>query len=137
MEALESVGLKKTDFGKYPRELSGGMRMRTSIARALVTDPSVMLLDEPFAALDDILRTRLNELLLELWQKRQRTILFVTHNISEAIYLSHHVAVFGKGRIAEMIPNTLSWPRSAEQRTGPEFIRFYAKVSRLLNQHAT
>lgn len=131
--ALEAVGLQPSDFRKFPRELSGGMRMRTSIARALVTDPSVMLLDEPFAALDDILRTRLNELLIELWQQRRRTILFVTHNIAEAVYLSHRVAVFGRGRIAQLVNNPIAWPRVASQRNSPEFVAFYAHLSSLLN----
>jgi NitT/TauT family transport system ATP-binding protein len=130
--ALKAVGLKESDLGKFPRELSGGMRMRTSIARALATDPSVLLLDEPFAALDDILRTRLNELLLELWQQRKRTVLFVTHNIAEAIYLSHRIAVFGTGRIAELITNPIRWPRTGQNRSEPEFADFYGRVSQAL-----
>jgi NitT/TauT family transport system ATP-binding protein len=135
-EALAAVGLPPADFRKFPRELSGGMRMRTSIARALVTNPSVMLLDEPFAALDDILRTRLNELLLDLWQQRQRTILFVTHNIAEAVYLSHRVAVFGKGRIANYVDNPIAWPRVFQQRNTSEFVSFYAHLSQLLGATA-
>ena len=108
--------------------------MRVSIARALVTDPSILLLDEPFAALDDILRTRLNQLLLDLWQTRQRTILFVTHNIAEAIYLSHRVVVFGQGRIASSIDNPLDWPRVNEQRASPAFAAFYGEVSQALEE---
>ena len=127
--ALDAVGLSERDYGKFPRELSGGMRMRTSIARALVTDPSILLLDEPFAALDDILRNRLNDLLLQLWQQRQRTILFVTHNIAEAVYLSHRIAVFGSGKIAEVVTNPLPWPRCASHRSAPEFARFFGQVS--------
>lgn len=130
--ALAAVGLKERDFSKFPRQLSGGMRMRTSIARALVTDPSILLLDEPFAALDDILRNRLNELLLELWQERQRTILFVTHNIAEAIYLSHRIAIFGNGKIADIVSNPLPWPRCAVQRSSAEFAGFFGKVSQAL-----
>lgn len=135
--ALNAVGLTERDYKKFPRELSGGMRMRTSIARALVTDPSILLLDEPFAALDDILRTRLNELLLELWQQRQRTILFVTHNIAEAVFLSHRIAVFGKGRIADLITNPLPWPRTASDRTSPEFGRFFGTVGQKLAEAQT
>ena len=130
--ALTAVGLSERDYAKFPRELSGGMRMRTSIARALVTDPSVLLLDEPFAALDDILRNRLNDLLLELWQERQRTILFVTHNIAEAIYLSHRIAIFGSGKIAEVVTNPLPWPRAAAHRSSPEFATFFGQVSQNL-----
>lgn len=132
VDALTAVGLSTSDHLKFPRELSGGMRMRVSIARALVTDPSIMLLDEPFAALDEILRTRLNELLLELWTKRKRTIVFVTHNIAEAIYLSHRIAVFGKGRIVKVLNNNLGWPRSEEQRSSVAFGEFYGAVSHTL-----
>lgn len=128
-EALDAVGLGRDDERKFPRELSGGMRMRTSIARALVTDPNVMLLDEPFAALDDMLRTRLNELILELWAVRERTILFVTHNIAEAVYLSHRVALLGQGRVAKIIENPLPWPRTAKQRSSVAFAEIYGKVS--------
>ncbi len=130
--ALTAVGLSEPDYEKFPRELSGGMRMRTSIARALVTDPSILLLDEPFAALDDILRNRLNDLLLQLWQERQRTILFVTHNIAEAIYLSHRIAIFGSGKIAEVAVNPLPWPRCASHRSSPEFAAFFGQVSHTL-----
>ena len=130
--ALTAVGLSERDYAKFPRELSGGMRMRTSIARALVTDPSILLLDEPFAALDDILRNRLNDLLLELWQERQRTVLFVTHNIAEAIYLSHRIAIFGSGKIAEVVTNPLPWPREASHRSSTEFAKFFGEVSHKL-----
>ncbi len=131
--ALSAVGLHEQDLRKFPRELSGGMRMRTSIARALLTEPSILLLDEPFAALDDILRTRLNELLLELWEQRRRTILFVTHNIAEAVYLSHRIAVFGMGQIADVVDNPLAWPRRAEQRAESDFAEFYGRISRILH----
>ena len=126
---LESVGLGVSVLGQYPRELSGGMRMRASIARALVTDPKVMLLDEPFAALDDLLRTRMNDLLLDLWHERERTILFVTHNIAEAVYLSHRIVLLGGGRIAKIIDNTLPWPRSAPDRSSTRFAELYGAVS--------
>ncbi len=128
-ETLSSVGLERHTFRRFPRELSGGMKMRASIARALVTDPTILLLDEPFAALDDLLRTRMNELVLELWEQKRRTIVFVTHNIAEAAYLSHRVAVLGGGRVASLLDNPLPWPRSAKFRTTTEFAEFYGKIS--------
>jgi NitT/TauT family transport system ATP-binding protein len=130
--ALSSVELNEETWQRFPRQLSGGMRMRVSIARSLVTDPDLLLLDEPFAALDDLLRTKLNELLLHLWDARKRTILFVTHNISEAIFLSHKIAVLGGGRLARLLDNPLPWPREVEQRTSLDFAKFYGQVSQAL-----
>ncbi len=126
---LTAVELGESAWRMFPRQLSGGMKMRTSIARALVTQPSVLLLDEPFAALDDLLRTKLNQLLLRLWQSRQPTILFVTHNIAEAVWLSHRIAVFGKGKLSKMIDNPLPWPRTAQQRSSLEFAQLYGTIS--------
>jgi NitT/TauT family transport system ATP-binding protein len=107
---LEEVGLEAKEHQKLPRQLSGGMKMRVALARALMNDPDILLLDEPFAALDDILRNRLNELLLQLWSHRPRTILFVTHNISEAIFLSHQIAIMHQGRIFQQWVNPLPFP---------------------------
>jgi NitT/TauT family transport system ATP-binding protein len=135
-EVLAAVGLDDFDRQKYPRELSGGMRMRTSIARALITDPSVLLLDEPFAALDEILRTKLNELVLELWEQRKRTILFVTHNVAEAITLSHRVVILGGGKVHCDLPNPVQWPRPADLRTTAEFAEFFGRVSQELSRVA-
>lgn len=135
-EALRAVGLESRHWSKYPRALSGGMRMRTSIARALVTDPDVLLLDEPFAALDDLLRTRLNELILQLWHQRPRTIVFVTHNIAEAVIMSHRVAVVGGHRVARIMDNTVPWPRGTEQRGSVGFARQYSAISKALGEVA-
>ncbi len=132
-DALKGVGLPEVSWHKYPRELSGGMRMRVSLARALVTDPAIMLLDEPFAALDEILRSRMNELLTEIWMRKSRTILFVTHNIAEAVNLSHRLAILGHGRIMQWIDNPLPMPRDTQVRSSPEFAAMYAEVSSALN----
>jgi NitT/TauT family transport system ATP-binding protein len=104
-EALEGVGLGK--FGKVlPRELSGGMQMRASLARALVTEPDLLLLDEPFGALDEFTRNRLDSDLRDLWKRRGITVVFVTHSIYEAVYLSSRVVVMGArpGRIIAEVP---------------------------------
>jgi NitT/TauT family transport system ATP-binding protein len=91
VEALAQVGL--ADFADaYPRELSGGMKMRVSLARALVTDPDILLMDEPFAALDEITRFKLNNDLLALWRNLRKTVIFVTHSVFESVYLSQRVS---------------------------------------------
>ena len=131
-ELLETVGLDKSAHTKLPSQLSGGMRMRASLARALITDPDVMLFDEPFAALDDILRTKLNGLLLDLWQTRPRTILFVTHNISEAVFLSHRIAIMGQGTIGKWVDIDLPHPRNMTTRSLPRFAELYGTVSAAL-----
>ncbi|RMF40570.1 MAG: ABC transporter ATP-binding protein [Planctomycetota bacterium] len=131
-DALRSVHLAAASWHKFPRQLSGGMRMRASLARALVVDPDVLLLDEPFAAVDDMLRTLLNELVVELWMQQPRTILFVTHNIAEAIYLSHRIVVLSRGRIRAELDNPLPWPRERAQRGSSEFADVYRQVSSAL-----
>jgi NitT/TauT family transport system ATP-binding protein len=118
----------------YPRQLSGGMRMRVSIARALVTDPQLLLLDEPFAALDEITRMGLNDDLLRLWQSRRPTIVFVTHSVFESVFLSTRIAVLTSrpGRIAADLRVPLPYPRERALRTAPEYAALCAEVSRRL-----
>ncbi len=129
---LEIVGFQPKDWHKKPSQLSGGMKMRASIARALITDPEILLLDEPFAALDDMLRSRLNDLLLRIVAESHRTMLFVTHNIGEAVYLSQSIAIMSRGRIAELVEVPFAYPRSSELRSTPEFAAFYGRVSEAL-----
>ena len=121
-EALALVGL--SDFaGAFPRALSGGMRMRVSIARAIVTKPRLLLMDEPFAALDEITRAKLNDDLLALWRERRFTVVFVTHSVFETVYLSTDIAVMTArpGRIFVHRESGGSYPRPAEYRTSPEY----------------
>lgn len=127
---LRMVGLREEDFEKYPRMLSGGMRMRVSLARALVTDPNILLLDEPFAALDDLLRNQLNEQLLEIWQRQKWTGLFVTHNVPEAVFLSQRILVMHArpGRVVADLTVPFDYPRTSELRSDPEFARFCGEV---------
>ena len=131
---LRMVGLRDDDRVKYPHMLSGGMRMRVSLARALVNRPGLLLFDEPFAALDDLLRQRLNEDLLQLWQDEQWTVLFVTHNVSEAVYLSQEVLVMSPrpGSIQATVPIPFGYPRGPELRSSSEFASLTGELSRML-----
>jgi len=128
-EMLELVGLYH--FGKkYPHELSGGMQQRVGIARALAIKPEILLMDEPFSALDEFTKEKLNEDLLKIWNKTNKTILFVTHNISEAVFLSDRVVVLSPhpGRVSAIVDITLPRPRGLAIKNTPEFGALVAKV---------
>jgi NitT/TauT family transport system ATP-binding protein len=132
-EALQMVELQGCEQS-YPRQLSGGMKMRTSIARALVTKPEVLLMDEPFGALDEMTRSRLNSDLLDLWQQQHWTVLFVTHNIYEAVYLSNRVVVMAArpGRVIADVSIKAPYPRTEEFRTTPLFNSYCRQISQAL-----
>jgi NitT/TauT family transport system ATP-binding protein len=132
-EALALVGLAQFG-GHYPRQLSGGMQMRVSIARALVHRPRLLLMDEPFGALDEITRNPLDEDLLALWQERRFSALFVTHSIYEAVFLSTRVLVMTSrpGRIASEVMIAEPFPRSARFRTSAAFAEACSRLSGLL-----
>jgi NitT/TauT family transport system ATP-binding protein len=132
-ELLEMVGLKDR-ANAYPHELSGGQRQRVSIARALVSDPKILLMDEPFGALDEITRDRLNEELLRVWQETGVTVLFVTHSIHEAAFLGQRVLVMAAepGRVREIVDVDLPGERTLAIRETTEFVRLTAHLRRVL-----
>lgn len=133
LAVLDRVGLK--DFvDAYPRELSGGMKMRVSIARALVTKPRLLLMDEPFAALDEITRQTLNDDVLRLWRETGITVIFVTHSVFESAYLSNRIIVMKArpGRVHDDFPLVTSAERGLQYRTSEEYRATCDKVSRSL-----
>jgi NitT/TauT family transport system ATP-binding protein len=132
-ELLELVGLKGNERA-YPHELSGGMRQRVSIARALASDPKILLMDEPFGALDEITRERLNEELRRVWRELGITVLFVTHSIVEAAYLGQRVMMMAAnpGRVHAIVPVNLPSERSPALRETPEFVALTSELRRLL-----
>lgn len=130
--ALDAVGLFEMD-ARFPAQLSGGQRMRASVARALAANPTMLLMDEPFAALDEMLRFQMNELLLRLKAERDLSILFVTHSLYEAAYLSDRVLVMGEGEfIGEITPNLDRSLSATEQRASAAFISAVSGISALM-----
>ena len=130
---LELVELK--GFEKHrPWQLSGGMQMRVAIARALSFDPTLLLMDEPFGALDEMTRERLNLELLRIWEAASSTVVFVTHSITEAVFLSTRVVVMSPrpGRIAGVVPIDLGQPRTVDTREDPRFFELVTEVRELL-----
>lgn len=138
-ESLQRIGLRVVDGSKFPRMLSGGMKMRVSLARALVTQPEILLLDEPFAALDDMLRQQLNEDLLSIWHGQRWTALFVTHNVAEAVFLSQRVLVMRAhpGCIVEDVEIPFGYPRLAALRGEAAFAALTQRISQRLRGECT
>jgi NitT/TauT family transport system ATP-binding protein len=135
MEALRGVHLEDA-AGRYPRELSGGMKMRVSVARALAPRPQILLMDEPFAALDEITRLKLNNDLLALWDSLGMTVIFVTHSVFESVYLSNRIVVMaaGPGRIAADLPIEAPYPRDEAFRTSALYADACRAVSAALKR---
>ena len=125
-ELIELVRLGGFE-NKYPRELSGGMQQRVAIARALATDPEILLMDEPFGALDELTRAEMQSELLRIWDARKKTVIFITHSIIEAVYLSDRVVVLSPhpGRVRKELIIDLPRPR---QRSSPKFMEYYEDI---------
>ena len=135
VEMLEMVGLK--DFHHhYPWQLSGGMQQRASIARALAFDPDLLLMDEPFGALDEFTRERMNLELLQIWERTHKTLIFVTHSIAEAVFLSSRIVVMTPrpGKIAAVIPIDLPYPRNFETHESARFFELVTTVRETLKE---
>lgn len=134
MPYIEMVGLKGFE-GKFPYQLSGGMQQRANLARALTVDPEILLMDEPFAALDAQTRELMQAELLRIWNESKKTVLFITHQIDEAIYLSDRVVVMSSrpGRILEDITIDLPRPRALEVKRTPEFVEYADHIWRLIS----
>jgi ABC-type nitrate/sulfonate/bicarbonate transport system ATPase subunit len=136
-QIIEAVGLSGFE-ASYPAELSGGMRQRVGIARVLIMEPKVLLMDEPFGSLDAQTRTLMQELLLALWERRHQTVLFITHDIEEAVLLADRVCVMTArpGRIKKSIEVRMPRPRSIELTTSPEFNALRREVLELIRQES-
>ena len=134
-EALAMVGLSSF-ADSYPRQLSGGMKMRVSIARAMVTRPRLLLMDEPFAALDEMTRFKLNNDVLELWDRHRLTVIFVTHSVFESVYLSNRVVVMAArpGRVLEDLALPGHYPRDRHYRTTEAYAENCRRVGRALEE---
>ncbi len=132
-ELLELVGLSKSGQ-LFPYEISGGMLQRAGVVRAMVHDPEILLMDEPFGALDELTREQLNMELLEIWKETKKTIIFITHNVEEAVLLSSRIYVMGTqpGRLVSTVNIDLPRPRSLKMITQPEFIGYKQKLTKLI-----
>ena len=131
---LEMVGLTRFE-DSYPHELSGGMKQRVAIARALANNPTVLIMDEPFGALDALTRCKMQSYLLQIWKRVNVTILFITHDLDEAIYLSDRILVLGvnPGGVREIIENPVPRPRSVAQMISPEFLALKHRLDQLIH----
>jgi len=129
-ELAKLVGFENS----YPRQLSGGMRQRVAIVRALSYNPPILLMDEPFGALDAITRDNLNNVLLEIWESTRKTVIFVTHSISEAVYLSDRIIVMGTkpGRVVADMKVELPRPRNEDSKLTPEFYSYVKELREML-----
>jgi NitT/TauT family transport system ATP-binding protein len=133
MELLKLVGLEGFEH-YHPRQLSGGMRQRVNLARALAIDPDILLMDEPFAALDAQTREIMQTELLRIWERGKKTVLFVTHQIDEAVFLSDRVLVFARrpGRVQAEVTIPLPRPRTLDMKRTPEFVALVDRIWRMI-----
>ncbi|HSH99714.1 MAG TPA: ABC transporter ATP-binding protein [Reyranella sp.] len=134
---IAEIGLRGFEE-HFPKQLSGGMQQRVAIARALANDPKILLLDEPFGALDNQTRVLMQELLLGIWERERKTVMFVTHDIEEAIFMASRVVVFTRrpGRIKSEVPVDLPHPRPYTVKTSPEFIALKARLTEEIRYEA-